>query len=300
MIKRIGYVGLGIMGLPMAKNLLDASYELTVWNRTAEKAQPLLDSGARWADTPADLAEHVEAICVNVTNTTDVEEVIFGRHGIVAGNPGDTAGMVIVDHSTISPDATRRFADRLAAQEIEMLDAPVSGGDVGAKAGTLAIMVGGKEAVFRRCQPFLEVVGKTVTHVGAHGTGQACKACNQVMVALNLLGVCEAMGLAAKEGLDIANMIAVTEQGAAGSWQLSNLGPRLAKGDTAPGFMIDLIDKDLSIVSDEAKRLGLPMPGTSVVSDLFRAAVANGLGGEGTQALGRMLEQLGAFSFQND
>lgn len=300
MIRRIGYVGLGIMGRPMAENLLDAGFELTVWNRTTEKADPLLDAGARWADTPAELAQHVEAVCINVTDTADVEQVIFGRHGIIEGNPGDTAGLVVVDHSTISPDATRDFAERLKPYEIDMLDAPVSGGDTGAKAGTLSIMVGGDAAVFRRCGGMFEAVGKTVTHVGGHGAGQACKACNQVMVAMNLLGVCEAMGLAVKEGLDAGKMIEVTSGGAAGSWQLANLGPKLAEHDTAPGFMIDLINKDLGIVEQEANRLGLPMLGASVATNLFRAAAANGFGREGTQALGRLIERLGAFSCKDD
>jgi len=234
-MKNIGYVGLGIMGKPMAANLIKAGYKLFVWNRTPGKADALVERGATACADPAEVAVHSEVVCVNVSDTPDVEQVIFGDHGIVEGNPGDTAGLTIIDHSTISPDATRQFAKRLAEYEIDLLDAPVSGGDTGAIAGTLAVMVGGKPDVFERCKSLLEVVGQTITHCGPSGAGQATKACNQVLGALNLLGVCEALALARREGLDLKRTIQVTNGGAAGSWQLANLGASVGAADARHG-----------------------------------------------------------------
>ncbi len=297
MIKRIGYLGLGIMGKAMAANLLKAGYEVMVWNRTTARTDALVEAGATRGKNPADVAAHVEAICINVTDTPDVEEVIFGRHGIVEGNPGDTAGLVVVDHSTISPAATRDFAQRLADNGIDFLDAPVSGGDVGAVKGTLSIMVGGETAVFERCKPFFETVGKSITHCGPAGAGQATKACNQILCALNLVGACEAMALAQREGLDLQKMLAVTTAGAGGSWSLANLGPQIAVGKLDPGFMIDLLNKDLAIVHDEARDLDLPLPGMHLAADLLRAAARMGHGRDGTQALCKVFESLGGFSY---
>jgi 3-hydroxyisobutyrate dehydrogenase len=296
-MKRVGYVGLGIMGRPMAENLVKAGFEVVVWNRTRAKASPVIEAGARWADSPADVASQVQAVCVNVTDTPDVEQVIIGRHGIVEGNPGDTADLVVIDHSTISPQATREIASRLAEQGVDMLDAPVSGGDSGAKAGTLAIMVGGKPQVFERCRKIFEAVGQSIVHVGDHGAGQVCKACNQILCAVNLLAACEALALAKREGIDVSRMMQATSQGAGGSWQLQNLGPKIAAGDMAPGFMIDLINKDLNIVHEAAARLGLPLNGADLAANLFRAASAAGHGEKGTQALARVIEQLGGFRF---
>ncbi|MBI1371271.1 MAG: NAD-binding protein [Phycisphaera sp.] len=296
-MKRIGYVGLGIMGTPMALNLIKAGFDLTVWNRTEAKAKDVLDAGASWAESPAEVAEKVEAVCINVTDTPDVEDVIFGKHGIVEGNPGDTAEMVVIDHSTISPASTRLFAERLAEHGVDMLDAPVSGGDVGARNGTLSVMVGGKRAVFERCSLIFKAVGKAITHCGPNGAGQATKACNQVLCAVNLMGVCEAMALAQREGLDLEKMLAVTTAGAGGSWSLANLGPQIAEGDMKPGFMIDLINKDLNIVQAESTGLNLPMPATGLARDLLRAAAISGHGRDGTQALSRVFEKLGGFTY---
>lgn len=294
---KIGYIGLGIMGRPMAENLLKAGHNVVVWNRTAEKAEPVLDAGAEWADSPADVAASSGIVCVNVTATADVEHVLFGDRGIVAGNPGDTADMTVIDHSTIDPGATRRFAERLAEQEIQMLDAPVSGGDTGAKAGTLSVMVGGKREAFDRCEAVLDVNGGRVTYCGASGSGQATKACNQVLCAGNLVAVCEALALAAREGLDLGTTIEVTGAGAGGSWQLENLGPKIADGDMNPGFMIELLNKDLAIVAEAARRHGLTLPEAETAAGLFRAASSNGLGREGTQAVSRIIEMLGGFQF---
>ncbi len=294
-IKHVGYVGLGIMGAPMAANLIRTGLAVCVWNRTASKRQPLARLGAVVADSPADLASRdLDVICINVTDTPDVEQVLFGDHGIAA-----TArrGLIVIDFSTISPGPTQQFAARLAAQGVTLLDAPVSGGDVGAKNGTLSIMVGGPEAVFARCKAVFEAVGKSITHVGQSGAGQVCKACNQVAVACNLLGVCEAMALAKKCGLDVQKMIRVVGGGAGGSWQLSNLGPKIAAGDLNPGFMIDLVLKDLAIVAGTAREHDLPMAATELAERYFTMAADRGGGSFGTQAMSRALEQLGNFRF---
>jgi 3-hydroxyisobutyrate dehydrogenase len=200
--------------------------------------------------------------------------------------------LIVVDHSTISPAATRQFAARLAALGVDFLDAPVSGGDGGARAGTLSIMVGGDAEVFARARPVLECLGKTITHVGAAGAGQACKACNQVMVVGNLMAVCESLLLADTLGIDARTMIDVVGAGAGGSWQLANLGPKIIAGDFAPGFRVDLVLKDLAIVADAARAAHLPLAATALAEALFRSVAANGGGELGTQAMATALRRL--------
>ncbi|MFA9477029.1 NAD(P)-dependent oxidoreductase [Phycisphaerales bacterium AB-hyl4] len=291
-IRQVGYIGLGIMGAAMASNLAKAGFALTVWNRTRSKCKPFAKQGATVADSPADLAaKGPDVICLNVTDTADVEQVLFGDDGVVAGAK---PGLIVVDHSTISPMATREFACKLAGHDITLVDAPVSGGDVGAREGTLSIMVGGPDDAVQRLQPMFEAVGKTISHLGESGTGQACKACNQIAVVCNLMGVCEAMAMAKKTGLDVSKMLEAIAGGAAGSWQLANLGPRIAKGDFDPGFMIDLVLKDLGIVDDTARQQRLPLAGTSTAEGYFRAVAAAGGGKLGTQAMAKALENLGA------
>ena len=294
-VTKVGYVGLGIMGAAMAANLLKAGYDLIVWNRTASKARPLADQGAAVAASPADVAtKGAEVIFVNVTDTPDVEAVIFGEDGIATAA---APGTIIVDNSTINPVATQQFAERLAKSGVEFLDAPVSGGDVGARQGTLSIMVGGSEAAFARCLALLEAMGKSITHLGPAGMGQTCKACNQVAVSLNLLGTCEALALAQANGLDLKKMVQVLSGGAAGSWQIANLGPKIADGDLDPGFMVDLVLKDLAIVSDTARAHKLPLTGTALAEGYFRAVAAAGDGRLGTQAMSKVVEALGSFKF---
>lgn len=287
-IKTIGYVGLGIMGLPMAENLIDAGYELVVYNRTASKAKPLIDKGAMQADSPAQVAGQVDALCINVTDTPDVEQILFGENGVSAGAQ---AGLIVIDNSTISPQATQDFAAQLGKQEVTFIDAPVSGGDSGAKAGTLSIMVGGDDAAVKKAWPIFEVLGKNITHLGAVGSGQACKACNQVAVVCNLLGVCEALALAKKTGLDEKKMVDVVCAGAGGSWQLANLGTKIIEGDFKPGFMIDLVLKDLGIVLDTARNHDLKLDGTALAEKCFKTVAENGGGKEGTQAMAKALEK---------
>lgn len=294
-IRTVGYIGLGIMGGAMARNLVRAGFELTVWNRTPERCQPLQALGAVVASSPGDLAARApDAICINVSDTPDVEQVLFGERGLAAkARPG----LIVVDHSTIRPDATRQFAARLEAAGVALLDAPVSGGDVGAREGTLTIMVGGPEQAFRRLEPLFRAVGRTLTHLGPSGMGQACKACNQIAVSVSLLGACEALALAKQSGLALDLMIEVLSGGAAASWQLANLGPKIARGDHAPGFMIDLVLKDLGIIGEFARGLRLPLAATALAESYFREVAASGGGRLGTQALARSLEALGGFRF---
>ncbi len=287
-LTKIGFIGLGIMGRSMALNLRKAGFELTVWNRTAEKCAPLIAAGAKQAHSPRALAESdVQVVCLNVTDSADVESVLFGEQGIAQSTSFSDRHSIVIDFSTISPQATIEFAQRLAQQHITLLDSPVSGGDIGAQNGTLTLMVGGPAAAFDFCQPIFSAVGKTITHVGPSGMGQMCKACNQTLVAATLMGVCEAMTLAQRSGLDVNTMIKVVSAGAAGSWQLANLGPKIAQGDFAPGFMIDLILKDLAIVADNAQALNLKLEGLQAARHYFEQARAAGLGREGTQAMAK-------------
>lgn len=297
-IRTIGWVGLGIMGAPMALRLVEAGYELTVTNRTRAKTEPLAAAGAAVVETPRELAaKRPDAILVNVTDTPDVEEVLFGPEGIAQ----DAApGLIVVDHSTISPTATPKFANRLAEQDVVLLDAPVSGGDIGAQNGTLSIMVGGAQAAFERCRPVFDVLGKSAVLLGPSGSGQACKACNQVAVVGALVAVCESLALAKKCGLDLDLMIEVVSGGAGGSWQLANLGPKIARGDYAPGFMIDLLNKDLAIVASAAEELGLPLEVNRLIASYFQRASEEGHGRDGTQAVASVVEALGDFRYSSE
>ncbi len=288
-METIGFIGLGIMGQPMCLNLLNAGFKVTAWNRTRAKLQSVEKAGAKPADSPKAVAEQADIIITIVSDTPDVEEVILGPNGVFHGvRPGS----VVIDMSTISPAATRRMAEQLKAKNVDMLDAPVSGGDTGAKAGTLAIMVGGDESVFLRCRPVFEAMGKTITHVGENGMGQTVKLCNQILVSVTNMAVCEAVTLAKSAGLDPNVMIEATKNGAAGSWQLANLGPKMAERDFAPGFMIDLQQKDLRLALETARNQLLATPALALVFQLFVGNQAHGEGQEGTQALVKSIERL--------
>ncbi len=277
------------MGLPMAGHLLSGAVPLVVHNRTKAKAQSLLNAGATWAASPAEAAAHADVVFICVTDTPDVEDVLFGPAGVA-----HTAqkGLIVVDHSTISPTATKRFAAELTTRNIALLDAPVSGGDVGAKNATLSIMIGGDRSAFDRVQPLLEMMGKTITHCGPSGSGQLTKLVNQVLVTVTNLAVCEALTLAAAGGLDLERTIKALSAGAAGSWQLSNLGPKMVAGDYRPGFMIDLQHKDLRLVLEAAKDAGLKLNAAELVAGLFSEAQNQGRGQEGTQALYEVVRNL--------
>jgi len=237
------------MGKPMCLNLLKAGFPLTVYNRTTARTDEVVAAGAGRADSPQQVAEKSDVIITMVTDSPDVEQVITAENGVLNGLK---TGSVVIDMSTISPSVTRRLAEEIGQRGCSMLDAPVSGGDVGAKAGTLAIMVGGDAQVLERCRPVFMAMGKTITHVGGPGMGQTVKLCNQILVSVTNLAVSEAVRFAQTAGVDPLTMIEATKNGAAGSWQLSNLGPRMAQEDFAPGFMIDLQQKDLRLALQAA------------------------------------------------
>jgi len=281
-IARVGFVGLGIMGEAMARNLLKAGFELTIWNRTQARCDALLGEGARKAPSPAAVAAASEVTVSCVTDSPDVREVALGPGGVIEGA---APGSSYVDCSTISPSAAREVAVALSVRGVGMLDAPVSGGDVGARAGTLAIMAGGPDDVFQRCLPVLQAMGETIVRVGEAGSGQVVKLCNQVAAGLNLLAMAEAISLARRAGVDPAKMIEVVGAGAAGSWMLSNLGPRALRDDFAPGFMVELMQKDLRLVLESASETHTPLPGTALVHEIFRLIEARGRGREGTQSI---------------
>ena len=294
--ERVGFIGLGIMGRPMVANLIAAGYAPTVWNRSQAGVDACVELGATAAATPRAVAEASDVLITIVTDSRDVEEVLIegpGGDAEQAAIAGLGAGAVVIDMSTISPVVTREIAERLSARGVQMLDAPVSGGDTGAKAGTLSIMVGGDAAALERCRPIMEAMGKTITHCGPSGAGQTVKLCNQVAIAGALLGVCEALALAQKSGVDAERMLEAISAGAAGSWQLSNLGPRIAARDFAPGFMIRLMQKDLRLALEAAEDVRQPLPNTSLVHQLYYQLQAQGADEDGTQALARVVEGLG-------
>lgn len=290
---RIGFIGLGIMGRPMAGHLLAAGHELTVWNRSRPGIDALLQQGAAEAASPADVASRSAVVFTMVGDSPDVERVALGEDGIASGA---ASGLVHIDNTTMSPAVTRSIAERYADKGIELLDAPVSGGEAGAINAALSIMVGGKEDVFERCRPLFEVIGKTVTYCGPSGAGQTVKLCNQVLVSVTNLAVCEALVLAKKAGVPPLTMIDAVKNGAAASWQLSNLAPRMVQGDYRPGFKVWHQQKDLRLALEVARENALPLPATSLVHQLFAALEAEGLREEGTQALVKTLEKLGNVS----
>ncbi len=292
---RVGFVGLGIMGAPMANNILSAGFPLTVWNRTPARAEPLAAAGAKVAASPAEVAAASDVTVSCVTDSPDVEAIALGPGGI---GEGAKAGTIYIDCSTIAPEVARRVAAVLGEKGVAMLDAPVSGGDVGAKAGTLAIMVGGEADAFARALPVLQAMGKTIVHVGPAGAGQVVKLCNQVAGALNLLAMSEAISLARRSGVSPEKMLEVVSAGAAGSWMLSNLAPRAVRGDFAPGFMVRLQQKDLRLVLEQAQATNAVLPGTALVTQLFRTLEAHGRGDDGTQALADAVAQLSGDSLK--
>ena len=290
--ERIGFIGLGIMGQPMVANLIRAGFRPTVWNRSQPGIDACVALGAAAAESPRAVAEASDILITIVTDSPDVEQVLID--GPEAAIGGLSSGAAVVDMSTISPSVTQRIASQLAERGVSMLDAPVSGGDTGAKAGTLSIMVGGDAATLERCRPALEAMGRTITHCGPVGAGQTVKLCNQVAIAGALLGVCEALALCWKSEVDPERMLAAISAGAAGSWQLSNLGPKIAERDFAPGFMIRLMQKDLRLALEAGADVRQPLPNTSLVHQLYYQLQAQGAGDDGTQALARVVESLGA------
>lgn len=283
----LGFIGLGIMGRGMTANLVDAGHEVTVWNRTPGKADGL---DVTVADGPEDVGSEADIVFVCVSDTPDVEEVVFGDRGVIHGM---SDGSVLVDHSTISPVATKEFASRAGELGIEWVDAPVSGGSEGAEKGTLAVMAGGSTQAMEKVTPFMEAYSSSIVHVGEEpGSGQTVKAVNQVLVVINQLAASEALMLADAAGLDLAKTLAAVEGGAAGSWMLSNRGPQMIERDWRPGFTIDLQQKDLRLVLEAADEFGAAVPGVALVYQLYRSLQERGLGSEGNHALVKALENL--------
>lgn len=277
------------MGAPMAARLLEARYPLVVHNRPRSRANKLLSRGARFLDSPAQVAAESDVVFICVTDTPDVQAIITGDDGILTSA---RRGLIVVDHSTISPNATRQLADELCRRGTLLLDAPISGGDGGAKNGTLSIMVGGDLVAFERVLPILRNLGTTITFCGPSGAGQLTKLVNQILVSITNLAVCEALTFAAKHGLDLEKTITAVSAGAAASWQLVNLGPRMVAGDFRPGFSIDLQQKDLRLVMQAAEQSNTSLPAASLAHQLFSAAQAAGHGKDGTQALFTVVEKL--------
>jgi 3-hydroxyisobutyrate dehydrogenase len=289
MKKRVGFIGLGIMGKPMATNLLKAGYPLTVWNRTRSKMDDLVAMGAYPANSPKEVAERSDVIITMVTDSPDVEEIILGPNGVIHGA---RRGLIVIDMSTISPSMTRKIAEELNKKGVKMLDAPVSGGEKGAVEGTLSIMVGGPREVFEECLPIFEILGKRITYMGPAGSGQTAKLCNQVICALNIQAVCEGLMLGAKAGLDVKKLLEAVSAGAANSWMLTNLGPKMMERDFKPGFKIRHQQKDLRLALSLASEINLPLPCTALVHQLLRVAESEGLGEAGTQAAIVAMEKL--------
>jgi len=288
---RVGVIGLGIMGAPMARNLVRAGHAVTVHSRTQARVDALVATGAAAADSPAAVAAAVEAVVTMLPDTPDVEAVVAGPRGVLAGA---RPGLLVIDMSTIAPAAARMLAARAATAGVAFLDAPVSGGEQGAIAGTLSIMVGGEAAAFERAAPLFAALGRQAIHMGGAGQGQMTKLVNQVVGASTLAAVAEGVVLAAHAGLDPAAMVRALSGGAAASWMLAELAPRMQRGDFAPGFMVRLQQKDLRLALAAAAELGVALPVTAVAQELLAAVEAQGGGALGTQAIVTALERRAA------
>lgn len=288
-MKRTGYIGLGLMGKPMARNLLKAGYALTVFNRSRPAMEELAAEGAGLAESARQVAEQSDIVFTNLPDSPDVEQVVLGPEGILAGA---RAGMVVIDNSTIKPETARHIAAQLAEAQVTFLDAPVSGGDVGAIAGTLAIMVGGPRRVFEDMLPVFKVIGKKITWVGESGAGQVAKACNQIMVAAQMAAMAELLILAEKTGVDPRNVVAAIQGGAAQCWALDVKPERLFAGNRSPGFKAYMQHKDLGIIMDTARTYGVPLPSAGVHTQLYEAMLQMGMRDLDNSALIGVYEKL--------
>jgi len=287
--ERIGFIGLGIMGRPMAGHLIKAGYALTVWNRTAAKATELVKAGARQGGSPKEVAAQSDITIIMVADTPDVRQVVLDASGVLEGA---RRGSVVVDMSTISPVATREIAERLAARGVDMLDAPVSGGEKGAIDAALSIMVGGKPEVFERVLPVFQRMGKNIVHIGGHGAGQVTKACNQLVLSLTILGVAEAIHLARKAGVDPARVRSALLGGFAQSRVLELHGQRMLDENYTPGFRTRLYHKDMGIVTETGRALGMPLLGGGLAAQLYQVAMNEGLGEMDYSVLAKVVGEL--------
>ncbi|MBM4764335.1 NAD(P)-dependent oxidoreductase [Bacillus sp. B15-48] len=278
----IGFIGTGVMGKSMAGHLLKAGYPLYVFTRTKEKAQELVNQGAKWANTPKEIAQKANVIITIIGFPSDVEEVYLGENGLVTNGRKDT---YLIDMTTSTPSLAGKIYEEASKKGMYALDAPVSGGDIGAREAKLAIMVGGDQEAYQKVEPILNTLGSNIILQGKAGAGQHTKMCNQITIASNMIGVIEAIVYAEKAGLDPDSVLQTITTGAAGSWSLSNLAPRVINEDFEPGFMIKHFIKDMGIALEEAEKMGLEMPGLSLAHSLYKKLQATGYGDLGTQAL---------------
>jgi 3-hydroxyisobutyrate dehydrogenase len=292
---RIGWIGTGVMGSSMCGHLLAAGYSATVYNRTAEKARSLVERGAELADSPQAVAEASDVVFTIVGYPRDVREVTLGARGTLAGA---RPGTVLVDMTTSEPALAIEIDQAARAKQVHAVDAPVSGGDVGAREARLSIMIGGDKEVVDALRPPFETMGKTIVHQGPAGAGQHTKMVNQVLIATNMIGVCEGLLYAYKAGLDLNVVLQSVGSGAAGSWSLNNLGPRMIAGNFEPGFFVEHFLKDMGIALAEARRMNLSLPGLALAEQLYRAVAAQGYARKGTHALMLALAHLSAIDWQ--
>jgi 3-hydroxyisobutyrate dehydrogenase len=292
---RIGWIGTGVMGLSMCGHLQTKDYPTTIYSRTKSRAQSLLDKGATWADTPAAVAAASDVIFTIVGLPSDVREVYFGDKGILSGAK---KGAITVDMTTTEPSLSREIYDAAKAKGVSAIDAPVSGGDVGAKNATLSIMVGGDKDAVDKVMPLFQAMGKNIVHQGGAGNGQHTKMCNQIVLAGTIIGVCESLLYGYKAGLNLDTMLISNSKGAAQCWILDNLAPKMANRNFDPGFFVEHFEKDLGIVLEESKRMGISMPGLALVRQFYVALKSQGHGRLGYHALLLVLEQLSAVKHQ--
>lgn len=285
----VGFIGLGTMGREMARNLLEAGFAVRVFDVVPKAIDDLVALGAEAATGPADAARDADIAITMLPDTPQVEEIVLGPGGLLADPP---RGRLVVDMSTISPVAVQRMAAELKRVGVDMIDAPVSGGPIGAKNATLSIMAGGEAQAFARAKPFFEAMGTTINHVGAPGAGQAVKLCNQLICGINIQAICEALALGRAFGVDLEQMRGVLLGGSAASWMLDKLGPAMITGDASAGFRIDLMLKDLRLVQEQALALSVPLPATALVTSQYVEARAHGEGSNGNQALFRVYDRM--------
>lgn len=278
----IGFIGTGVMGASIVEHLLNADYKVTIYTRTKDKATSLIEKGAVWAETAGAATAGSDIIFTMVGYPKDVEEVYYGKDGIFASSK---EGQILIDMTTSSPALAIKIANEAALRKVDSMDAPVSGGDIGAKNGTLSIMCGGKKTVFDKVLPTLSVFGKGIVYQGDAGSGQHTKMCNQITIATNMIGVCEALAYAEKAGLDPETVLSSITAGAASSWSLSNLAPRILNEDFEPGFFVKHFLKDMNIALEEAKRMNLALPGLELAFEMYEQLVEKGYGDKGTQVL---------------
>lgn len=288
-MEKIGFIGLGVMGASMASRLMDAGYRLFIYSRTKAKGDALVSRGALWCSTPREVAENADITFTIVGFPKDVEEVYLGKDGIIEA---DISGKLFCDMTTTKPSLDIAIAGRLREKGADLADAPVSGGDTGARNGTLSIMVGASAEAFDKLLPLFQAMGKNITHMGPVGSGQHTKMANQIVIAGTMCGVSEALVYGAEAGLDMEKMVDTISKGAAGCWTLDNLAPRVLRNDYEPGFMVDHFIKDMGIALEEAEKMELPLPSLALTRQLYLAIKAQGLGKKGTQVLVKAIQSL--------